>query len=54
MINKGNATAYDLELLGETVRKRVFEKTGIVLHWEIKRIGQFLPDRIVEPFIAPH
>lgn len=54
MINKGNATAYDLELLGETVRKRVFEKTGIVLHWEIKRIGQFLSDKIVEPFIAPH
>ena len=54
MINKGNATAYDLELLGETVRKRVFEKTGIVLHWEIKRIGQFLTDKIVEPFIAPH
>jgi len=50
MINTGNATAYDLELLGETVRKRVFEKTGINLHWEIKRIGQFVTGKEVKPF----
>lgn len=53
MINTGNATAYDLELLGETVRKRVFEKTGIDLHWEIKRIGQFIEGKEVVPFVAP-
>ena len=51
MINTGNATAYDLELLGETVRKRVFEKTGINLHWEIKRIGQFVTGKEVKPFV---
>jgi UDP-N-acetylmuramate dehydrogenase len=47
MINNGNATAYDIELLGETVRKIVFEKTGVKLEWEIKRIGDF-DDKIVE------
>ncbi|MBJ7535731.1 UDP-N-acetylmuramate dehydrogenase [Rhodomicrobium vannielii ATCC 17100] len=39
IINDQNATATDIETLGETVRKRVFEKTGIMLDWEIKRIG---------------
>lgn len=39
MINTGNATAADLENLGEEVRRRVREKTGIELKWEIKRIG---------------
>ncbi len=40
LINNGNATAADLEGLGEEVIKRVFEKTGIMLEWEIKRIGK--------------
>ncbi len=40
MINTGNSTAADLENLGEEVIKRVFEKTGIMLEWEIKRIGK--------------
>ena len=40
MINTGSATAADLENLGEEVRKRVLEKTGILLEWEIKRIGK--------------
>ncbi len=39
MINTGNATAYDLETLGETVRMRVLEISGINLRWEIRRIG---------------
>jgi UDP-N-acetylmuramate dehydrogenase len=47
MINIGNSTAYDIELLGETVRKIVLEKTGVKLEWEIKRIGDFA-DKIVE------
>ena len=51
MINTGNATAYDLELLGETVRQRVYEKSKINLHWEIKRIGAFLPGYEVTPFL---
>ncbi|MBX3455780.1 UDP-N-acetylmuramate dehydrogenase [Ferrovibrio sp.] len=39
LINRGNASAADLENLGETVRRRVFEASGIDLHWEIRRIG---------------
>ena len=39
LINLGNATAADIETLGETVRARVREKSGILLEWEIKRIG---------------
>ncbi|WP_032451158.1 UDP-N-acetylmuramate dehydrogenase [Brucella neotomae] len=41
MINTGNAAGHDLETLGETVRARVFENSGIRLHWEIKRLGLF-------------
>ena len=39
LINTGNATGHDIETLGETVRNRVKETSGIELHWEIKRIG---------------
>lgn len=39
LINLGNATAADIETLGETVRARVKEKSGIELEWEIKRVG---------------
>ncbi len=39
MINTGNATAADLEGLGEEVRRRVFAATGVRLEWEIRRIG---------------
>jgi UDP-N-acetylmuramate dehydrogenase len=39
MINTGDATASDLEGLGEDVRRRVAETSGVELHWEIKRIG---------------
>lgn len=40
MINTGNATAAELEDLGEEVRKRVFQQRGITLEWEIMRIGE--------------
>ncbi len=40
MINRGNATAADLETLIESLRKDVLTKTGIELKWEIKRIGE--------------
>lgn len=40
LINRGSATAADLETLGETVRRRVKEASGIDLRWEIKRIGR--------------
>ena len=39
LINTGDATGHDIETLGETVRTRVKENSGIELHWEIKRIG---------------
>ena len=39
LINTGNASARDIETLGETVRERVKQNSGIELHWEIKRIG---------------
>lgn len=40
MINHGDATAADLETLGETVRDKVREASGVELAWEIKRIGE--------------
>ena len=39
LINTGDATGRDIEMLGETVRARVKAASGIDLHWEIKRIG---------------
>ena len=39
LINTGSSTARDIESLGEAVRKRVKDHSGIELHWEIKRIG---------------
>jgi UDP-N-acetylmuramate dehydrogenase len=39
LINLGEATAADIETLGETVRTRVKETSGVELEWEIKRIG---------------
>ncbi|WP_159728148.1 UDP-N-acetylmuramate dehydrogenase [Methylosinus sp. Ce-a6] len=39
LVNRGRATAADVEALGEEVRRRVQEKSGILLRWEIKRIG---------------
>jgi UDP-N-acetylmuramate dehydrogenase len=40
MINTGEATAADLEALGEAVRADVLAKAGVELEWEIKRIGR--------------
>lgn len=51
MINTGTATAYDLELLGETVRSRVLANSGIRLEWEIRRLGQFEAGREVKEFL---
>jgi len=39
LVNTGTATADDLEALGETVRRRVAERCGVMLEWEIRRIG---------------
>jgi UDP-N-acetylmuramate dehydrogenase len=40
LINRGHATAADIENLGEEVRRRVKENSGVELEWEIVRIGK--------------
>ena len=40
LVNTGGATAADLEGLGEQVRKKVFQHSGIELQWEIMRVGE--------------
>ncbi len=52
MINTGTAHGYDLEYLGETVRQRVMENSGIRLEWEIKRIGAFRAGKEVQEFLG--
>jgi UDP-N-acetylmuramate dehydrogenase len=44
LINTGNATAAEIEALGEEVRRRVHDRFGVVLEWEIRRVGQRLPE----------
>ncbi len=41
IINQGDATAWDIENLGEEVRRRVKEQSGILLEWEIRKIGDY-------------
>ena len=43
LLNTGGASAADLEGLGEAVRKRVFQDSGIRLDWEIMRVGEPAP-----------
>jgi UDP-N-acetylmuramate dehydrogenase len=52
MINTGNATGYDLEFLGETIRARVLENSAIKLEWEIRRLGLFKPGKEVQEFLG--
>ena len=53
LINTGNATAADIEGLGEEVRRRVEAQLGIRLEWEIRRIGrQLAGDAASEPAAA--
>lgn len=44
MVNTGDATAHDLEALGELVRKKVFQTSGLTLEWEIMRVGEQAPE----------
>ena len=44
LTNAGGATAADLEALGERVREKVFQTSGIQLEWEIMRVGEPAPD----------
>ncbi|NQW01597.1 MAG: UDP-N-acetylmuramate dehydrogenase [Rhodospirillales bacterium] len=48
LVNAGTATAADIEGLGEDVRRRVFEKSGITLQWEIRIVGNPKPNHIKE------
>ena len=50
LINRGAATAADLENLGEEVRRRVCEHSGVVLEWEIRRVGVGVDED--DPFAA--
>jgi len=43
LINRGGASAADLEGLGEEVREKVFQHSGIRLEWEIMRVGEAGP-----------
>jgi len=52
LLNTGKATGHDLELLGETVRARVLENSGVRLEWEIKRLGKFGASGPVELFLG--
>ncbi len=51
LLNLGGASAYDIELLGETVRHRVRENSGVELQWEIRRMGKFEPENQVNEFL---
>ena len=44
LVNRGGATAADLEELGEEVREKVFQNSGICLEWEIMRVGETAPE----------
>ena len=44
LINQGDATAADLEALGELVRARVLDQSGVTLRWEVRRIGRLRPE----------
>ncbi|PJG47518.1 MULTISPECIES: UDP-N-acetylmuramate dehydrogenase [Sphingobium] len=44
LLNLGDATSADIEALGEEVRRRVREKSGVELEWEIQRVGLFADD----------
>ena len=52
MINQGNATAQDLEMLGEKVRSKVKQSSGIDLRWEIKILGRAADDIHKNPHSA--
>lgn len=51
LLNVEDATAHDIETLGETVRHRVRAHSGVALEWEIRRLGHFEPGREVREFL---
>jgi len=53
LINEDNATAFDLESLGELARTRVYEQSGVQLEWEIRRWGDWSETGVVPVFTRP-
>lgn len=51
LLNVDDASAHDIETLGETVRNKVRAHAGIDLKWEIRRMGHFLPGQEVREFL---
>ncbi|HLV82644.1 MAG TPA: UDP-N-acetylmuramate dehydrogenase [Devosia sp.] len=51
LLNVDNASAHDIETLGETVRNKVRATSGIALQWEIRRMGHFEPGKQVREFL---
>ncbi|QDC09245.1 UDP-N-acetylmuramate dehydrogenase [Oceanicola sp. D3] len=45
LTNADNASAADLENLGERIRKKVYETSGVTLEWEIMRVGEPAPEK---------
>ena len=51
LINTGEADAFEVETVGETIRQKVRDKHGIKLSWEVRRMGHFAPGREVREFM---
>jgi UDP-N-acetylmuramate dehydrogenase len=51
LINMGEADAFEVETVGESIRQKVRDKHGIELRWEVRRIGHFVPGREVREFM---
>ena len=51
LINTGDADAFEVETVGETIRQKVRDKHGIELRWEVRRMGHFVPGREVREFM---
>lgn len=51
LINNGEADAFEVETVGETIRQKVRDKHGIQLRWEVRRMGHFVPGREVKEFM---
>ncbi len=52
LLNLGDASAREIELLGETVRQRVRENSGVELQWEIRRMGRFIAGEEIGEFLG--
>jgi UDP-N-acetylmuramate dehydrogenase len=51
LINTGEADAFEVESVGETIRQKVRDRHGVELSWEVRRMGHFIPGREVREFM---